>query len=431
MLPKILLGVGVFAALFSVLIFSGKLPIGNKTQTAQGDVLLWGTIPEAQMNSVIQAFNPQAKTYAVRYVYVPEAGFNQRLLEALASGVGPDAILAPYQTILSEQQRIYPFPIASFSEKSFKDMYVDGAGVLFSSQGAIALPISVDPLVLFYNRTLFSKHGIVNAPTYWDEVSNVAPSLNLREGGKFTESAIALGTPGVPYTKDIIMAIVAQLGQTPLVNIPTQTGGSYVEVLINTPVTEGSEILPLATVNRFITQFGDPGQKTYSWSDSLGNATDMFVGERLAMYIGYAGELTALRARNPRANFEMTYLPQTKGYNTFATGMRMYAIATLKTSKNLTAALTVESQFAGSGVAPTIASYTGGVPALRTYAATPGLDPVVARSMLVARGWYDSHQDDSTAYVNAMISDIINYRYGVSDASALFVSRLRDLYTKK
>ena len=285
-------------------------------------------------------------------------------------------------------------------------------------------------MVLFYNRTLFSKHGIVNAPTYWDEVSSLAPSLTLRNNGKFVESAIALGTPGVPYTKDIIMAIVAQLGQSPVVSIPTQTGGSYIEVTVNTPVVEGGEVLPLSAVNRFITQFGDPGQKTYSWSESLGSAADMFVGEKLAMYIGYAGDLNTLRARNPRASFEMTYFPQTKGYNTFATGMRMYGIATLKSSKNLQAALTAESQFAGSGVAPTIASFTGGVPALRSYAATQGLDPVIARSMLVARGWYDSHPNESDAYINAMISDIINYRYGVSDASANFVSRLRDLYSK-
>lgn len=431
MLPKILLGVGLFAAVFALLIFSGKLPIGNKAQIAQGDVMLWGTIPEAQMNSVIQAFNPQAKTYAVRYKYIPEAVFNQQLLEALASGTGPDAILTPYQIILAQQERLYPFPIASFGEKNFKDTYVDGAGVLFSPQGALGLPISIDPMVLFYNRTLFSKHGLVNAPTYWDEVASVAPSLTLREGGKFTESAIALGTPGLSYTKDLIMAIVAQLGQTPVVSVPLQAGGSYMEVLVNTPVNESSQILPLATVNRFVTQFGDPGQRTYSWSESLGDASDMFIGERLAMYIGYAGELQTLRARNPRASFEMTYLPQTKGYNTFATGMRMYAIATLKSSKNLQAALTVESQFASGGVAPAIATYTGGVPAMRTYATTPGLDPVVARSMLVARGWYDSHSDESTAYVDAMISDIINYRYGISDASSIFVSRLRDLYTKK
>jgi hypothetical protein len=42
MLRNILLGLGVFAALFSVLIFSGKLPIGHSTEAAKGEVKFSG-----------------------------------------------------------------------------------------------------------------------------------------------------------------------------------------------------------------------------------------------------------------------------------------------------------------------------------------------------------------------------------------------------
>jgi hypothetical protein len=110
--------------------------------------------------------------------------------------------------------------------------------------------------------------------------------------------------------------------------------------------------------------------------------------------------------------------------------MKMYAIATLKSSKNPTASFAVESQFASPGVSPAVAAIVGAVPALRSYAGTQGLDPVVARSMLVARGWYDPYYEQSTGYILSMISDIINYRYGVSDAVNIFVARLRDVYTK-
>jgi ABC-type glycerol-3-phosphate transport system substrate-binding protein len=263
MLPKILLGLGLFATLFSVLIFSCKIPVGNckEATKARGDVVLWGTLPEQDMSALTQEFNPKAKTYAVRYKYVAEADFEQRLLEAIASGQGPDMIIAPYQTILAETDRIYPFTVA---EKTFRDAYVDGASVLLTSSGALALPVSVEPMVLFYNRTLFSKHGVINPPTYSDEVITLAPLLTVRQGGQFVESAIALGTPTVPYAKDIIMAIVAQLGQTPVVQIVDAGGEAYISVQANEPVTPGSEILPLVTVNRFFTQFGDPGQNAYT-----------------------------------------------------------------------------------------------------------------------------------------------------------------------
>lgn len=431
MVPKILLGVGIFAALLSILIFSGKIPgFDGGAVVPRGDVILWGTLPEVAMNNAIQEFNTQAKTYAVRYKYVSENGFNQKLLEALASGAGPDMIIAPYQTILSQEGRLQRFLIA---EKTYKDIYVDGASVLYDIQlaGAVALPVSIDPMVLFYNRTLFSKHGIVNPPTYWNEVVDIVPTLTIKESGHFVESGIALGTPAVSYSKDILMAFIAQIGQIPVVKVPTNQGRSIISVIANDPVNSDSKVLPLATAARFITQFGDPGQSTYSWSQTqVGDTSDVFVSEKLAMYIGYAGEFSTLRERNPRADIAMTFLPQIKDNNTFAMGMRMYALGTLTSSRNPQAALKVEAEFAGAGVSPTIAAITGSVPALRGYAGTQGLDPVVARSMLVARGWYDTSSAESTAYVGAMISDIINYRQGVNDAAAVFVSRLRDLYTK-
>ena len=147
------------------------------------------------------------------------------------------------------------------------------------------------------------------------------------------------------------------------------------------------------------------------------------------MYIGRASELATLRARNPKADLEMSYLPQTRGYNTFSTTGQMYAIGTLKTSKNLVTALTIEGEFAGAGVSPAIASLMGTVPALRAYSGTEGLSDVIARSMLVAKPWYDSFPIESVTLVSTMFADIISGRVGVSDAAAIFVSRLQDLYT--
>ena len=304
MLRNILLGVGVFAALFSVLIFSGKLPIGNNSaNTPKGEVVLWGTFPETAINPIIQAFNPQAKTYRVTYKEVRADVFSQTLVEALANGTGPDMILAPHQIILSQASRLYPFPLTSFSEKNFKDTYVDGATLFFSPYGAIALPVSIEPMVLFYNRTLFSKHGIASPPAYWDEVLKFTPSLTVKNSkGQFLEAAIALGAGNVPYAKDILMAGVSELGQIAVLTQYNQEGTLVPSVYANTATTEGGDVLPLSTFVRFVTQFADPTKSTYTWSEFNGLADDQFVSEKLAMYIGYSGELNILRARNPKGD---------------------------------------------------------------------------------------------------------------------------------
>jgi ABC-type glycerol-3-phosphate transport system substrate-binding protein len=249
--------------------------------------------------------------------------------------------------------------------------------------------------------------------------------------GRFITSGIALGAGTTPYAKDILMATVAQLGQVPVLRQSNADGSPYLTFTGNNPTTQAGDVYPLATALRFFTQFADPNKSTYTWNDFLGQASDQFVAEKLAMYIGYLSEFNILKAQNPKADFEMSYLPQIRGYNTFSTGARVYGIATLKTTKNLFAALTTQSSFSGSGVAPSIAASIGSVPALRSYTTTAGLDEVISRSMLVASPWYDSFPAQSKSLVIEMIADVVNGRSGVNEAAQAFVARLQDLYTPR
>jgi ABC-type glycerol-3-phosphate transport system substrate-binding protein len=433
MLRNILLGLGVFAALFSVLIFSGKLPIGKGGEAkAVGEVVMWGTVPAISMNALLQAYNAQAKSYRISYKEFQEDSFPGALVEALANGAGPDMILAPHTQILAQANRLYPFPSASLSEKKYKDTYVDGASVFWTPQGAIALPVTVDPMVLFYNRRLFSLKGIVSPPKYWDEISKLSPALTQTNSrGQFVQSGIDLGGVTTPHTKDILMSIVTQLGQAPTIKQYGPDGVTQVAVTADTPLNQSDQIRPLSTALRYFAQFSDPAKVTYSWNDFSGSADDAFVAEKLAMYLGYAGEYASLQARNPKASFDFTYFPQTRDYNTFATAARFYGVATLKTSKNPVAALTAESVFASSGVAPSVAAAVQAFPALRASTADPTMSEVVARSNLVASTWFDTYPAQSTALVQSMVSDVINNRRGPAEAASLFISRLQALYTGK
>ena len=101
MFKNIIFGVGILAALVAMLIFSGRLPIGKSNKvTATGEVVAWGTLPQASMENLFQSINNTTKTYRISYYEVSEATFSSKLLEALASGRGPDLIIPPYQIIL-------------------------------------------------------------------------------------------------------------------------------------------------------------------------------------------------------------------------------------------------------------------------------------------------------------------------------------------
>lgn len=432
MLSKILLGVGIFATVFAVLIFSGKIPgFSNSQDGPQGDVVVWGTFSESRVNSIIQSVNPQMKTVRVSYVEVDENDFNSKLLEALASGKGPDLILAPYQNILAQSSRIYNHPVTSVNEQTFKGVFLEGTSdVFWTPSGAIALPIAIDPMVLFFNRTMFSKHGIVSPPLLWDDLeSDVLKITTLDNRGRFIETGVALGSPSTPYIKDIIMTIIEQLNQVPVVRQFDSEGKVAMSVIANTPTTSNDDVYPLSTVLTFITKFADPNQKTYSWNQYMGDARDQFVAEKLAMYIGYSSEYSDLKSRNPRARFEMTGLPQVNGMNTKTTGMRLYGIAALKSSKNLSSALYVQKLFATDDMLNALAPITGGLPPTQAYVkANQSSNPVLTNSMLIAHGWLDIFEEQSSTYVSAMLADVINNRTTITDAANTFVSRMQDLY---
>lgn len=430
MLRTILLGAGVFAALFAILIFSGKLPIGNQETKATGEVTMWGTVDETAMNRILSEYNPKVKDFRVVYREIPEAQFNQTLLVALANGTGPDLLFAPHQLLLANSSHVYPFPIASMSQKTYNDLYVDGGSVFYSPNGPLALPVTIDPLVLFYNRTILSQRGIANPPQYWDELVSMIPSLTIQRDTQFDLSTISLGAPNTPHNKEILMSTVLQLGQIPVFTQYNAMDGSVRQlVLANNPATQDGTILPLTTAARFFSQFADPTKNTYTWSQYGGKADEQFLALKSAMYIGFASEFTTLQARNPTADIQLAYLPQTKGYNTFAMTAEMYGVASLRTSRNLFTALTVQSQFASPGIAPALAGAIGQLPAIRSYASTQGLSEVLAKSMLVARPWHDSFPTQSNSLINTMMGDIITGRMGAADAAATFVSRLQDLYT--
>jgi hypothetical protein len=213
------------------------------------------------------------------------------------------------------------------------------------------------------------------------------------------------------------MAIVAQLGQIPVTASYNEKGAIVYNFQADTPVPARPDIRPLTAAVRYITQFGDTGQAAYTWSQSqVGEPADAFVGEKLAMYIGYSGEFKSLKARNPRADFQISVFPQSQELNSFTTGMRMYAFATLRTAKNPDTARVAQSAFASVALSPDISAAIGALPPFRSYAGMPSLDPVLARSMVVAKGWYDVYSKDSSLLTSRMVSDIINHREGVTDA---------------
>jgi ABC-type glycerol-3-phosphate transport system substrate-binding protein len=408
----IILIIFMVAAILGVLVFSGAIPIGKDGAGSLGKVVLWGTIPEATMSAVMKDFNDANPTFIVSYVQKSTDTFGQDLLEAVASGTGPDMFFLPDNLVFNYTNKIFIIPYQNYPLSSFKNNFAGAGEVFLTSNGILAFPISIDPLMMYYNRSILDANGVVYPPNNWEEMTNVVPTLTKKDdSNKITKSALAFGySSNIIHSKDILATLFMQAGN-PIVKERNGVFSSTLDSSI------GNFNLP--SILKFYTDFADPNNPVYSWNKSFPNSDDAFSREDLAFYFGYASELQSLVKRNPNQNFFVAGVPQIKSATSKATGARVTGIAISAFSKNLTTAFLAASKMATSDFASEFATASGVPPARRDLLAIKPQDafsPIFYSSALYAKSWLDPSPKDTDAIFSGMINAVISNNMSVTDA---------------
>lgn len=400
------------AAVLGVLVFSGAISIGkDNSPGAAGTVVLWGTTKTATMAPIIEAFNAVNTNFVVKYVEKSANTFDRDLLEALAAQVGPDLFFLPDELAYHYSNKIFAVPYASYPLASFRNNFVQAGDVFLTSAGMLAFPITVDPLVMYYNKSMLDANGIIYPPKTWDELVEMVPTLTQKDDtNKISRSTIALGHfSNVAHAKDIITALFMQ-GGNPIV---AEKDGSRISTL-----SEASKY-NLNSILEFYTNFADPLQPVYSWNKSFPNSLDMFSRENLAFYIGYASELPLIASKNPNQNFYIAPLPQIEGSNTKLTGSHTTGIAISAFSKNFNTAFIAAGLMSAGDFAKSLSTSLGIAPARRDLLGVAPLDaysPVFYDSALFARSWLDPSPRDSDSIFEGMVNAVLSNNLSISDA---------------
>ena len=414
----IILIVFIVAAILGILVFSGAIPLGKNSSGSLGTVVLWGTVPDALISKAIKDFNDANPTFVVTYVEKSANTFDQDLLEATASGTGPDIFFLPDNLILHYADKIFTIPYQSYPLTSFKNTFAGAGEVFLSSKGVLAFPISIDPLVMYYNRSMLDANGIVYPPANWDAMTSDVPLLTKKDDtNKITESAVALGQfSNITHAKDILATLFMQAGN-PIIK---EQAGVYSTTLDS---SVGNFNLP--SILKYYTDFANSNSAVYSWNKSFANSTDAFSSENLAFYFGFAGELQSLVNRNPNQNFFVAPMPQIKNSNSKVTGARVTGLAISSFSKNFNTAFVAANLMATGDFAAKLATATGIAPARRDLLAVIPEDaysPIFYSSALYAKSWLDpSSKDTDTIFsemVNAVLSNNMTVADAIKDASA-------------
>ena len=422
-----ILGIFGFFIIVAVLIFSGIIPgLGGSKGSVAGEVVLWGTIPSNQISGLMEDFNRQYKPLSVTYIEKNQSSFDKDLVEALASGIGPDIIMLSRELIYRHADKVYPIPYATLSERAFKDTFVEEGELYLTSVGILALPFRLDPMVMYYNRNILSGAGISLPPSSWEEVFSIAPKLVTKDqSGNITQSAVSFGEfRNVNYAKDILVLLTMQAGN-PIVE---KSGGGFKAVFGD---TFGFSLKPADEALRYYTNFSNPVQPVYSWSRSLPNSRDAFLSGSLAFYFGYASELLGLRSQNPHLNFDVAKVPQTKGASAKVTIGRIDGLSVMKSSKNISAALQTVTLMTGPDTSFKLAQNTSLPPPRRDLLANKPSDAymnVFFDSALMSRGWIDPAPASTSAIFQSLIESVASGRLRVSEAVMNANSELARLF---
>ncbi|MBP9715358.1 MAG: extracellular solute-binding protein [Candidatus Pacebacteria bacterium] len=413
----ILVVIFVGLAVFAVMVFSGAVPIGKqKAKTNLGTVVMWGTVKSDLMAQILQDFNDVNKTFLVKYVQKFPDTFDKDLLEALAAGKGPDLFFLPDNLAYGYSNKIYNIPFSSYPETSFKNTFASAGEVFMTSKGILAFPISIDPLMMYYNRSILDSEDIVFPPKYWDEFINIVHSITQKSDDKqIIRSTVAMGQySNVNNAKDILATLFMQNGNSIVVE---KDGGFYSSLDLN-------QNSALSNMLSFYISFADPLKENYSWNRSLPNSQDAFSAEKLAFYFGYASELRSLINKNPNQNFQVTSFPQIKNAKFKSTSARVIGVAVSSFSKNLNTAIVAANLMATTDFAKKFSDATGVVPARRDLLAVKPTDaffPSFYTSALFARSWLDPSPNDTDNIFRNMVDNVLsnksNSESAISDAS--------------
>lgn len=420
----IIIVVFIFLAVFGVLVFSGAIPIGqDDSPGALGTVVLWGTVKNGVMSPMLEDFNKANPTFIVKYVEKRADTFGQDLLEAIATGSGPDMFLLPDDLAFHYSNKIVTIPFTSYPLASFKNNFASAGEVFLTSKGILAFPLSIDPLVMYYNRSLLDADGVVTPPAFWDDFTSLVPKLTKKdETNKIIKSAVALGHfSNVTHAKDILTSLFMQAGN----KIVTEKNGVFRSSL-NESVSNPK--YNLSAILKFYTDFADPNKDVYSWNKSFSSSNDVFSREDSVFYFGFASELASLINKNPNQNFGVAPLPQIKNSKFKLTGANVTGIAILSSSKNFNTAFTAGGLLSAGDFASKFASVTGTVPARRDLLAVKPVNnsfsTIFYDSALYARSWLDPSKEDTDNIFRNMIEKVLSNSLTVDSAISDASNRL-------
>ncbi|MFC1731326.1 extracellular solute-binding protein [candidate division KSB1 bacterium] len=407
----------VFFTVIGILLFAGFGGTGGGGANV-GQVTVWGTHDDRIINSILNELSfDDSRFDQVTYIEKDSRSYDEELVEALASGNGPDIFFLEQDTILRHKDKISPIPYNVMSEREFKDTFIEEGELFLSVDGIIALPFIIDPMILYWNRDHYAQAGISRPPQFWDELLSLSLNgvLTTRgEGGAILKSAFSIGEyQNIAHAKELLSTIMLQAGGSPTIK---NEDGSLSSGLLRR-FNDGQT--PTENTLRFYTDFANPAKSVYTWNRALPEAKQTFVSGILSNYIGFASELPSIREKNANLNFDVALVPQVRSSGNSITYGKLTGLAITEASPNIAGAMQIALALTKDLALQKVSEEISLAPVSRTLLLERPSDPfkaIFADSALQSRAWLDPNANDTDLIFKTMIESVVSGRARVNEA---------------
>ena len=386
----------------------------NEGQVQVGSIEIWGTFSGDAMNTYLREMRNQNETFErISYREFSDQDFNQELLVALAEGRSPDLLLLSNAQVYQNRNRILALQPDVLSRRDYRNEYLEIAEAYYWNDGILGLPFIVDPMIMFWNRNIFTSAGLVNPPATWSEVSNLSTEITERdENLNITKATVAMGEArNVTYFKELLSTFALQFYNP----ITTVINGDFMSALAG----DQQRAIPSAeSAFNYFTRFSNTAGDSYTWNRSLPESETYFLGGNLALHFGFASDIQSLQMRNPNLNFDIAEMPQLEGTDLPSVYADLYGFFIPRGAPDANRAYVAMNLLTSSQSANAISEITSLTSARRDFSPSGNQDftEMFRKEAVYARTFIDPDYAATNAIFQNAVENITSGRRSVSEA---------------